>query len=102
MATMPHQLRTKGRCKHLQKLNNLTNNRLLYSLQKLTIHIPFSNDIWFKKAFEYLKQNPHNLPQPGQTSQQNTRGGGREKNARTSQIEEEDLANQMPAYFTGP
>lgn len=71
----------------------------LFCTQKLTIHIPYSNDIWFKRAFEYLKQHPHNLPLP------NTKGGGREKNIRLSQAEVEvevEPASQLPAYFTGP
>jgi len=66
--------------------------------QKLTVHIPFTDDIWFKRAFEYLKENPHNQPHPTPSS---ARGGGREKNVRLSQIEI-DSGKQWLAQFSGP
>lgn len=73
---------------------------MYFSPQKLTIHIPFSNDLWFKKAFEYLKSNPFNMAQPNN----NTRGGGRAaKNAKDADPENGGASpNVFPAFFTGP
>ena len=65
-------------------------------IQKLTIHIPFSEDIWFKKAFAYLKEHPHNMPQ------NQSKSGGRQKNPKRVENEAESLSMQFPAYLTGP
>lgn len=69
--------------------------------EKLTIHIPFTDNIWFKKAFEYLKKNPHNMVTPGRESKKS--GEPPEKNARLSQVDmESNPRNQLSAYFSGP
>ena len=115
MAAMLSQLRSQGRCKSLfyyqpvvyvagSARSNRTKTYYHSSSisQKLTVHIPFSNDIWFKKAFEHLKQNPHNVPPPGQSSAKRN-SVSENKNARQSQVSMDfDLGSQLPAFFTGP
>lgn len=69
--------------------------------QKLTIHIPFSNDVWFSQVFQSLKEHPYHMPKSA-NNKKDDKNKNNQGEVTMDTTETDHPADRTQVQLTGP